>query len=269
MNKSNKQKKLLLKLEKEIKEIEVRIKHLKIEKAKANAIRSLKISLKCGQLITPYVIASSLIFGGFSLLGVTPFYRDKHKQNLWEEKDIDSFGNIRYEQQYEQYKVYQNYISHYSKWTTNQDGYYTRNVEIYLLKDITEETIMKLLTENNITSLKELLGEPISTKKETKNNLNEKELNKEAYLQATIYSENENQYIIMQEPIPDNVAITIAYLIIDLIVFGLIKSNRDKITGFNIYASIERIKNNHPYVDFKELTKKLEIKRNNYDRLTR
>ena len=55
MNKSNKQKKLLLKLEKEIKELEARIKHLKIEKAKANAIRSLKISLKLYPYILPFL----------------------------------------------------------------------------------------------------------------------------------------------------------------------------------------------------------------------
>ena len=75
-------KKMLLEMQKEIKELENEIKYSKIGNAKIYALRGLKIVLRTGQLIAPFVVTVGITIGGFSLLRVTPFYRDKHKQKL-------------------------------------------------------------------------------------------------------------------------------------------------------------------------------------------
>ena len=264
-----KQKKLLLQMEKEIRELQMDIKHSKISNAKINALRALKISLRFGQLIAPFVVTAGITIGGFAALGGTPFYRDRHKQNLEMMKKFDSFGNIIYEQQYDDYAVTKNTISYYGKWTNSKDGFYSRNVEIYSIGNITEETIMKLVNENNISSLQEVLGEPISNKTETKNNLTEEELACDSYLQAFIYSEFEDDYIMVKESIDDNIAITFLWIVMTILCELIPIVWRISGSTFNFGDCVKKIKSKYPHVDTEELARRLEIKRSNYDRLTR
>ena len=145
----------------------------------------MQLVLRTGQLIAPLVVTAGITIGGFAALGVTPFYRDKHKQKLEMMKELDSLGNIRYEQQYEEYANSSSVISYYSKWNFVEDNLYSRDIETYALGDITEEQILKLINDD-VQSLREILGEPISKKKETKNNLTEEELQSDPFLQAMI-----------------------------------------------------------------------------------
>ena len=101
-----KEKKLLY-LKKEIKELESQIKY---GNAKIYALRGLKILLRTGQLIAPFAVTAGITIGGFAAFGLTPFYRDKCKQKLQMMKELDSFGNIRYEQQYDEYENSKNTI---------------------------------------------------------------------------------------------------------------------------------------------------------------
>ncbi len=261
-------KKMLLQMENEIKKLEMQIKHSKFTNAKINALKNLKISLRFGQLIAPYIVAAGVTFGGFSIFGEIPFYRDKHKQKLEMVKEFDSLGNIRYEQQYAHYEESEGTISYYSKWTSLPDGLYSRNIKVYSIEDITEETIMKLVNGNNIDSLEEILGEPILRKTETKNNLTDEELSGDSYLQAIMYSESENEYVMVRESVDDNVGFTLLCIILTFfaeLITALVRSS----TSFDFGDCVSEIKRNHPAIDVEELTKKLEIKRDNYNRLTR
>lgn len=260
-------KKMLLEMQKEINRLENEIKHFKRENAKIYVLRKLKIVLRTVQLIAPFVVTVGITIGGFSLLRVTPFYRDKHKQKLEMMKELDSLGNIRYEQQYEEYENSKSVISYYSKWNFVEDNLYSRDIETYAIGDITEEQILKLMNDD-VESLHEILGEPISKKKETKNNLTEEELQSDPFLQAMIYSKFDDDFIMVKESLSDNIGLTFLWIIV-AVVAQIIPILWRGSSNFDYIYCIEKIKENHPIIDVDELTKKLEIKKSNYDRLTR
>lgn len=261
-------KKMLLRMKKEIKKLEMEIKHSKISNSNIKALKALKISLRFGQLIAPYAVTAGIVIGGFSILGATPFYIDDHKKKLEMKKEFDSSGNIRYEQQYDAYENSKSTISYYGKWMSQTDGFYSRDVEIYSIGDITEEKIMKLVNQNNISSLQEVLGKPISKKIETKNNLTEKELTEGSYLQAIMYNEFEDDFIMVKESSGDNIGLTVVCLFITLLA-EIIPLAWRSFSHFDFGDCVKEIKRKHPAIDIEKLVKKLEIKRSNYDRLTR
>lgn len=261
-------KKMLLEMQKEITKLEHEIKHSKIGNAKVYALRGLKIVLRTGQLIAPFAVTAGITIGGFAAFGGTPFYRDKHKQKLEMMKELDSLGNIRYEQQYEEYQNSKSVISYYSKWNFAEDNLYSRDIETYALGDITEEQILKLINDD-VVSLREILGEPISKKKETKNNLTEEELQSEPFLQAMIYSKFDDDFIIVKESSIDNFGFTLLWVLATALAELIPLGWRNEYSYFDYGYCIRKIKEKHPTTDVEELTKKLEIKRNNYDRLTR
>ena len=260
-------KKMLLELKKEINKLENEIKYSKITNTKASALRGLKIALRTGQLIAPFVVTAGLTFGGYAALGITPFYRDDQKQTLETMKELDSLGNIRYEEQYEVYENSSSIISYYTKWNYDKDNMYCRDIEIYEVGDITEEQILKLINDE-IESLREVLGDPILKKKEYKNNLSEVELQKEPFLQATIYSESDDDFIIVKESILENLGSTFLWVLLTMGAEMITVALRGCST-FDYKKCIRKIKKEHSNIDVEELTKKLEIKRSNYDRLTR
>lgn len=261
-------KKMLLEMRKEISKLENEIKHSKIGNTKVYALRGLKIVLRTGQLIAPFVVTAGITIGGFAALGGTPFYRDKHKQKLEMMKELDSLGNIRYEQQYKEYANSSSVISYYSKWNFVEDNLYSRDIETYALGDITEEQILKLINDD-VQSLREILGEPISKKKETKNNLTEEELQSDPFLQAMIYSKFDDDFIMVKESSSDNIGITLVWFLITVLAEIIPLWWRVDGSDFDYSYCIRQIKEKYPTIDVEELTKKLEIKRSNYDRLTR
>lgn len=261
-------KKMLLEMRKEISKLENEIKHSKIGNTKVYALRGLKIVLRTGQLIAPFVVTAGITISGFAALGGTPFYRDKHKQKLEMMKELDSLGNIRYEQQYEEYANSSSVISYYSKWNFVEDNLYSRDIETYALGDITEEQILKLINDD-VQSLREILGEPISKKKETKNNLTEEELQSDPFLQAMIYSKFDDDFIMVKESSSDNIAITLLWVLVTVLAELIPIWWRADGSDFDYSYCIRQIKKKHPTIDVEELAKKLEIKRSNYDRLTR
>lgn len=261
-------KKMLLEMRKEISKLENEIKHSKIGNTKVYALRGLKIVLRTGQLIAPFVVTAGITIGGFAALGGTPFYRDKHKQKLEMMKELDSLGNIRYEQQYEEYANSSSVISYYSKWNFVEDNLYSRDIETYALGDITEEQILKLINDD-VQSLREILGEPISKKKETKNNLTEEELQSDPFLQAMIYSKFDDDFIMVKESSSDNIGLTLLWVLVTVLAEIIPVVWRVESSDFDYEYCIRKIKEKHPTIDVEELAKKLEIKRNNYDRLTR
>lgn len=261
-------KKMLLEMRKEISKLENEIKHSKIGNTKVYALRGLKIVLRTGQLIAPFIVTAGITIGGFAALGGTPFYRDKHKQKLEMMKELDSLGNIRYEQQYEKYANSSSVISYYSKWNFVEDNLYSRDIETYALGEITEEQILKLINDD-VQSLREILGEPISKKKETRNNLSEEELQSDPFLQAMIYSKFDDDFIMVKESSSDNIGLTLLWVLVTAFAEIIPVVWRAEGSDFDYKHCIRKIKEKHPTIDVEELTKKLEIKRSNYDRLTR
>jgi len=263
-----KKKKMLLEMQKDINKLENEIKYSKIGNAKIYALRGLKIVLRTLQLIAPFAVTAGITIGGFAAFGGTPFYRDKHKQKLEMMKELDSLGNIRYEQQYEEYENSKSVISYFSKWNFVEDNLYSRDIETYAIGDLTEEQILKLINDD-VESLHEVLGEPISKKTETKNNLSEEDLQSEPFLQAMIYSKFDDDFIMVKESSGDNIGITLVWALVTALAEIIPVLWREESSDFDYRYCIKKIKEKHPTIDVEELTKKLEIKKSNYDRLTR
>lgn len=261
-------KKMLLKMKKEIKKLENEIKYHNVYNIRIYTLKGIKIILRKGQLVAPYIMTAGLVTSICTLILGTPIHRDKIKQNQRIMKEIDNIGNIRYEQQYEDYENSNNIISYFSNWELEKDNWYSRNIEIYSLDDITEEEIIKLINKD-IKSLCEILGEPISQKKEIKKDLTEEEINSKPLLRAMIYSINDNDFIMVEEPIIYNVYSTLLYIILIIISEALTFYYRKDISNFDYNNCIEEIKRKYSPIDIKTLNKKIEIKRSNYDKLTR
>lgn len=262
--------KLLHELKKEIEKLEKDIKNIRLINLKIEAIKNLKITLRFIQRIAPYIITASLTAGGFKLLGGgLPFYRDNFRNYLRTMTEVDNLGNVRYEQQYNDFETADNTLYYCSKWHDNEDGFYSRNIEMYKIKELTEEDLINILTKENL-ELSDILGEPISKKIETKNNILEEELEEKDYLQAVIYSKSDNDYIVCKETIKDNILMTLLYISATALFECFPFAIRDGgLSKFNYKMFVEDIKDNYPSVDVQELTKILEIKRSNYDRLIR
>ena len=267
---SLKKKKMLLQMKKEIETLENELKYSKLVNLKISTVKNLKISLRFMQRITPYVLSAGIIASGCKLIGFRlPFYSgDTLKINSNTMKEFDSLGNVRYEQQYDDYANSSNILYYYSQWQPDINGLYTRNVETYKLDELTEEEILKLFNKEDL-KLSDIFGKPISKKRETKNNVTEEELQQNDCLKAIIYSEDKNNYILYKETKEENNVITAAYLaltaVVELIPFFI----RRNISTFDFDDCVSEIKRKYPAVDTDELIKKLEIRRSNYNRLMR
>lgn len=263
-------KKMLLQMKKELETLEYELKHSKLVNLKISTVKNLKISLRFMQRIAPYVLTAVIMAGGCKLVGGgIPFYSgDTFKINSNTMKEFDSLGNIRYEQQYDDYDNSSNILYYYSQWQQGNDGFYSRNVETYKLDELTEEEILKLFAKEDL-NLSDVFGDPTSKKRETKNNVTEEEIQQKDYLQAIIYNEDENDYIIHKETIGENIAVTVIYLLLTALAELIPLFIRSEISSFDFDDCVREIKRKYPSVNQEELAKKLEIKRSNYDRLTR
>lgn len=262
------QTKLLLKLESEIKDLEFKIKHIKVGNAKIKCIRNLKISLRFGQRILPYVLVPIIIFGGMSILGATPFYMNVKKYYLNTKQEKDRLGKVRYEYQYQDYKDITSFVTYYNKWEKTDDGLYKREIKKYEIdEDIAVNAIEKIIKEGNINSLEELLGKPYLERTEIKNNLTENQINQTEYLEGLIYSKSENAYIIVKESMDDELSTIFRFILLSAVGFGVTLFYRSKYSDFD--CCVSKIKENYPMIDVKKLKKILEIRKENYERLTR
>ena len=262
-------KKLLKKLKKEIKKLEYQVKHNKLANINISLKRIIRIIFELSKAAFPYVLTVTIVAGIFKIVGFGfPYYsEDKVKRYSHIMKDMDNLGNVRIEQQYEKFEEDTNFLYYYTKWVKEDNDFYSRNVEVYKLKDITEEDIIKLFEDDNF-KLSDIFGEPITNKKETSNNIKINEEENKDYLQAIIYIKDKNDYIIKKESVDDNVTASIIYSLITLIL-GLIISLKMSDSNYDLSGRLYAVEENYPFIDKDEIIKKLELKKNNYERLTR
>jgi len=259
---------ILIQIKKEINELENQIKNVDRNRRKVKLLRFIQYILQTGRLIAPYIVASGIALGTFTFFGKTPFYRDSNKKYLEKMKEIDSLGNIRYEQQYDSYSNCFSVVNYYSEWKLMNDGFYFRTIEQYSAKDIEEKLISSLLSDNDNLSLQDILGKPISKKTELKNNLTEEELKRKSFVQYITYSKDGHNYILEEESIVDNIGWTICYLTLLIFSEFLIFSYRKIHSKFDYEQILLDIKEKYPYVNVEVLKKKIKIKKKNYERLT-
>jgi len=252
------------KLKKEINILELKLNYLKILNLKNSIIKNFKISTKTLQLITPYILTAQIVASSFKLLGLgLPFYKDTFKKNIKPNTSPNSYHSQIY-----QSPNNNNIIYYHSNWIEESKNIYSKTINIYKLNNIKEKELLNILNKDNI-NLNDLFGNPISTQKEITTNITNKELNKESYLQIYIYDENTNNYIILKETNIQNFIITILYILSTTLAELIPLTIRCKLSNFNYNYSIEDIKRKHQPINHKKLEKKLEIKKENYQTLTR
>ncbi len=216
------QKQMLIEMQKEIQQLELEIKHLKTENFKMNLLKRLNISICTARLIAPYLLIAEIMALLFSSVGGGhPFIRDNMKQRLSQRKEIDSFGNISYEEQYQEFGNTQGTISYFGNWIPKDDGFFSREVKTYKITEISEDIVEIIVNNTDAISLEKVFGEPISSSIQTKNNLTEDELEKPEFLQAVIYSQIDDNFIVVKEPIEFNSAVTALYILTTLMAFTL------------------------------------------------
>lgn len=263
-----KQKKILDDMKKDITNLYFKVNHQKLERIKMNIRKNTKITLRTGRLIAPFIIALGITTAGFSLGGATPFLTDKEKSNLKTMKELDSLGNIRYEQQYEAFDNTQNTISFYDTWYQNTDGSYSRKIKIYDFSDISEDGIDDILN-NNIKSLDDIFGNPIVSKVETKDKLSDEELSSKPSLKIRMYLEDEEDFIYVEQTMNKNILETLIYLLVTILIELIIINVSISSDSYRNYKEdIENIKKKYKIEDIDELLKKIEIRESNYNRLT-
>lgn len=270
------QTKLLIQMKKEIDLLESEIKHSSLVNAKIKAIRNLKITARALQLVAPYALTAGIVAGGFTLLGDIPFYPDDEwKVYSKVMTEFDNVGNIRTEQQYDNFKANDNTLDnsdsmlyYYSEWKKSDNGFYSRTVQTYSIKKKSFEDIMELFKKEDL-KLEDVLGEPSSNIKETKNNLTENEIQEESIIKAVMYNEDKNDYIIHKETVGENIVLSILYLLVTILVELVPLFYRSEHSSFDFSDCVDKIKRKYQLLDIDTLTKKLELKRDNYNRLMR
>lgn len=258
---------LIKNLEEEIRTLLYQIGNAKYIEIKQKLLRRLKILVASLETIAPYTLISTGTLVLFSLLNITPFMRDNIKTPEYITKDIDNTGIIRYERSHTKHHS-TNKIYYYSSWQKCAITH-KRTINIYNVKNIPTSTIEKVVSGQITTTLYELLGDPTETIIEEKNNVSEEELSSPPTIRALIYSKNENNYVIVKEPILVNNMTTILYLILT-IVLSIVPA---KIRELNDYPTlkekIEIINDNYLSTSTISARIKLELLEENYKRLTR
>ncbi len=267
MSKKGMEKRLKI-MKKEIDKLENILNKPKLTNLKRSTIKNLKITSTALRVVAPYVLCAGILAGVCKVANLGfPFKSDMVKKYANVMKEIDSLGNIRYEEQYDYYSNEDNVFKIYSKWEKENDGFYSREIKTYQIKKMTEEEILETLS--NIDSILDYLSEPLSIVKERSNNISPEEINNEPFYQFVTYDIDKNNWIIRKETFDENGEISLLYVLFSALAGGLTDAVRRAKSGFEFTTSVKKIKEQYNKMDVDELKKKLEIKRSNYNRLTR
>lgn len=258
--------KLINKMKDEIKYLEDKIIESENNNKRNKKIRLLKTILRSIQLVYPYIIAAGISFGAFKMFDVAPFTNNTYEEYLNTMKEIDSLGNIRYEMQYEDYENQKNFITHYSKWEKIDDTQYKRNVTTYNFGDYKEEEILEILKKVPIR-VEDCFGSKIIEKTEIKNNISPDELQNDEILQATIYSKSEEEFIVLNFSSEENVGISALFFIILGVCCYFVGEWR-KTTKYHFSNKLADIQEKYPNIDVTPYIKSLNIRKENYKKLT-
>jgi hypothetical protein len=257
---------LVEKLSNEIDNLENRIKHVGIENFKKLSIRNIKIFGRFMQMIGPYIIAAVIPFVGQSFLFDIPFYPEEIKQPNCYMIELDNKGIISYQNQYKSFSNADNIIYIYGKWEKGDDNYYHRTIKSYLFDEINLDELKELVNKKDL-EIEDILGNPYEVKNENKNILTEEEMNEDSYIQAIYYYKDKDDYIIVRQPVGENIVCGLVYLFIIFITEGGVLKYRSEFSNFSYYGKVDRLKEKYEKTDVKVLEKKLEVKKNSLSRL--
>ena len=261
-----KREKMLLQLKKELAHLEFLMNHYGLVKFQKEITEKLKIAGKGLEYLMPYFLVVTILTGACKLTTSSfPVYLDDTKKYLKTIKEFDSSGLVRVDTTYEETNINNNILAYTTSWM-KIDTSFMRETNIYNLNILTEENIQSLLKNSHI-NFEDILGEPIKVSKEYSSSLSDKELNLKPTLKAYLYQEDLNDYIVLEEDESYNLLITIIFAII---AFGATSATYFFLSAkpdYNFASDIQEIMNNSG-LSKNDLSKILELKKKNYERLT-
>ena len=127
--------------------------------------------------IAPYLLVAGVGFGAASLTGMSPFYTGNRKLELHTTKEVDTLGNISYEEEYlghvnDEHMSNYNLVLCYGEWKKCDNNYFERSVKTYQVDPLAYENVEDFL-KRDLEDIEKILGEPTSNKIETRNNVAE------------------------------------------------------------------------------------------------
>ncbi len=267
MKNKNKQYVIVENLTDDINKLEKRIDNVGKENLKKISIRNIKIFGRFMQLIGPYLLAFILPFGLQSLIYDIPIYQENVKQEKRYMMELDNQGVISYQSKYSKFENESNKLYIYGKWKMGDDSFYQRTIKTYSIREFSIDEIKELINKDDL-EVSDILGEPLSEIVEHKNILTDEELNEESYIIAIKYYADSDDYIIIKQPLIDNIMYSLFYLAsVFIIVFPIFRYRVDE-SNFDFTYCVEKLKEKYKKTDVKMLEKKLEIKKDSYQRLT-
>ncbi len=84
-----------------------------------------------------------------------------------------------------------------------------------------------------------------------------------------MYHIDKNTFIRVKEELGENIGETAIWFLIQCLEYLMISTWRDTFSKFNFKKSLEKIEEENPEVDVENLKKILELKKDNYQKLTR
>lgn len=260
-------------LKEDIDKLEERINLVNKENRRVSIRRNM---LKTGYILKyslPFILTTGLTFGIFSLFGRKPFVKDSYDATAEIRTEIDNFGIEKEEKEYKRKHNFEGYLSYTSEWKRNDKGTYYREIKKYITTDIEENVIRKIVKDENIESLDDILGTPSVYKVEKKNILTEKDKEKVTYLEAIIYNIDENDFITITETNKSNIVSTTIWIITNLYANALLYDTIKKETNGKFKRSFEShmdtINEEYPNVDTRDLVRKLEYKKEQYKKYSK
>lgn len=176
-------------------------------------IKNLRINAEKIKTTTACILTAGVTAGMFKVIGLGfPFYLDNVKIDKYNVERIKQDKVVEYDTSYSKSD---NILIHYGKWEQEINGNYKRKFEIYKIKDIDKEKIINMVKNSKNVSLDKVLGKPFTTGIQNKSGLvDSKELQQNGYMEAIIYSEKTNDYIVCKESVSENVIETLAYILL-------------------------------------------------------
>lgn len=255
-------KEFLLSLKKEIEMLENKEKNIKLINFRINFVKNLEITARAMQLVAPFVLVASVVTGFFLIRKDIPFFRDNKKLYSSISFRIDNNGNISERRVYDD-TTNSSVMSYYSDWRNNDDGTYSRDIEIYSIDDITYGEVVEFLANN---SLDKTLGDYVISYEEVVSN--KAYTTSESYVEAVIYIEDKNNYILEKESVNSNY-VSVSSYVICLLLTQLIPISYRSRSSFSFSESVDDIKAQYKPLSVEHIRKKIKIKKDNYNRLMR
>lgn len=206
-------------LKEEIKSLKTNLRKTRARNTKKGIIRSIRVGGRVIEQSSLYLVFAGLGIGIFLMIGDVPYYRNNEKKYSHIRTDLDTYGNVSYVNQYDEFENATDQLYYFDKWSQNEDGSYSRIVKSYKVTKKNYDEILKIFAKNNIELediklVEDFLNEPKTITKETKSNLPTEELMKDAYFQISTYDKDKNDYIVVKQSVDKNVAYSIIFSVI-------------------------------------------------------